>query len=120
MWWSGCQNNQINFNFNLQKSLEIFEKNSADKIWSTKNIKVKMPCPVPDRVKEEKILQNFLDFIQINSWIMILLYQPWYLLIFSFGRKSLQQEYIEQVPLAFNNFMNQSYKLVARGREALT
>ena len=47
---AGCQNNPINLNFNLQKSLEIFEKNSADKIWSNKNIKVKVPCPVPDRV----------------------------------------------------------------------
>ena len=30
--WAGCQNNPINVTFHLQKSLEIFEKNSADKI----------------------------------------------------------------------------------------
>ena len=29
---TGCQNNSIKLNFNLQKSLEIFEKISADKI----------------------------------------------------------------------------------------
>ena len=29
---TGCQNNSIELNFNLQKSLEIFEKISADKI----------------------------------------------------------------------------------------
>ena len=48
---AGCQNNLIDLNFHLQKSLEIFEKKSADKIWSNKYIQVKVPCPVPDRVK---------------------------------------------------------------------
>ena len=38
-----CQNNSID--------LEIFEKNSADKIWSNKDKGIKMSCPVPDRVK---------------------------------------------------------------------
>ena len=28
---AGCQINQIDVNFHLQKSLEIFDKNSADK-----------------------------------------------------------------------------------------
>ena len=32
-----CQNNQIDVNFHLQKSFEIFDKNSADKIWSKKD-----------------------------------------------------------------------------------
>ena len=31
---SGCQINPIDVNFHLQKSLEIFDKNSADKMWS--------------------------------------------------------------------------------------
>jgi hypothetical protein len=31
MSWAGCQNNLIDVNFHLQKSLEIFEKKSADK-----------------------------------------------------------------------------------------
>ena len=48
MSWAGCQNNPIDFNFHLQKSLKIFEKNSADKIWSNKDIQVKVPCPVPE------------------------------------------------------------------------
>ena len=29
MGWAGRQNNPIDLNFHLQKSLEIFEKNSA-------------------------------------------------------------------------------------------
>jgi hypothetical protein len=29
---AGCQINPIDVNFHLQKSLEIFDKNSADKI----------------------------------------------------------------------------------------
>ena len=49
----------LNFNLNLQKSLEIFEKKSADKIWSNKNIKLKMPCPVPDRVNNSNQLNDF-------------------------------------------------------------
>ena len=32
-----CQINRIEVNSHLQKSLEIFDKNSADKIWSKKN-----------------------------------------------------------------------------------
>ena len=50
MSWTGCQNNSIDQNFHLQKSLEIFEKKSADKIWSIKDIKVKVSYSVPDRV----------------------------------------------------------------------
>ena len=38
MSWTGCQNNQIYLNFHLQKSLEIFEKKSAEKIWSNKDV----------------------------------------------------------------------------------
>ena len=30
---AGCQINPIDDNFHLQKGLEIFDKNSADKIW---------------------------------------------------------------------------------------
>ena len=32
----GCQINPTDVNFHLQKSLEIFDKNSVDKIWSKK------------------------------------------------------------------------------------
>ena len=34
---AGCQINPIDVNFYLQKSLEILDKNSADKIWSEKD-----------------------------------------------------------------------------------
>ena len=47
----GCQNNSIDLNFHLQKSLEIFEKKSADKIWSNKDKGIKMSLPVPNRDK---------------------------------------------------------------------
>ena len=51
MSWAGCQNNLIDVNFHLQKSLEIFEKKSADKIWSKKDKGIKVSPPVPNRVK---------------------------------------------------------------------
>ena len=50
MSWTGCQNNPIYLNFYLQKSLESFEKNSADKMSFDKNSRWKVPCPVLDRV----------------------------------------------------------------------
>ena len=34
---AGCQINPIDVNFHLQKRLEIFDKNSADKIWFKKD-----------------------------------------------------------------------------------
>ena len=34
---AGCQINPIDVNFHLQKSLEILDNNSADKIWSKNN-----------------------------------------------------------------------------------
>ena len=37
MSWAGCQNNQLISIFHLQKSLDIFDKISADKIWSKKD-----------------------------------------------------------------------------------
>ena len=56
MSWEASQNNPIYFNFHFKKSFEIFEKKSADKIWSNKNIRVKVPCPMPDRVKATEYL----------------------------------------------------------------
>ena len=41
----GCQTNPIDANFHLQKSLEIFDKNSADKIWSKKDKGVESALP---------------------------------------------------------------------------
>ena len=42
---AGCQINPIDVNFQLQKRLEIFDKNSADKIWSRKNKGVESALP---------------------------------------------------------------------------
>ena len=42
----------------LQNSLEFFEKNSAQKIWSNKDKGIKMPCPVPDRIKVTSVLSE--------------------------------------------------------------
>ena len=42
---AGCQINLIDVNFYLQKSWEIFDKNSADKIWSKKDKGVEIALP---------------------------------------------------------------------------
>ena len=52
-----CQINPIDVNFHLRKSLEIFDENSVDKIWSNKNKDIwgqgdKMSLPMQNRVKE--------------------------------------------------------------------
>ena len=40
---AGCQIKPIDANFTLQKSLEIFDKNSADKNWSKKDNEIIPP-----------------------------------------------------------------------------
>ena len=42
---AGCQINPIDVNFLLQKSLEFFDKNAADKIWSKKDMGVESALP---------------------------------------------------------------------------
>ena len=64
MSWAGCQNNPINLNFHLQKSLDIFEKNSADKIWSIKDIKVKKHAAVP----VVRALYHGEEWLESNCW----------------------------------------------------
>ena len=49
----------IDVNFYLQKSLEIFDTNSADKIQSENYKEVKVPCLMPIRVK----LDLYKDFL---------------------------------------------------------
>ena len=49
-----CQNNPIDVNFYLQKSLEIFVKNSAHKFWSKKESGWKVPSPMPIGVMSRK------------------------------------------------------------------
>ena len=46
----GCQINPIDINFHLQKSLESFDKNSADKISSKKDNGVESASLMPIRV----------------------------------------------------------------------
>ena len=45
-----CQINPIDVNFHLQKCLEIFDKNSADKILSKKNKEIKSSPLMPIRI----------------------------------------------------------------------
>ena len=66
MSWAGCQDNTIDVNLHLQKSLEIFEKNSADKIWSEKDKGMKVSPSVPSRVKTP--LKNIL-LLLLGTWI---------------------------------------------------
>ena len=42
---AGFQINPIDVNFHLQKSLNFFDENSADKIWSKKNKGVESALP---------------------------------------------------------------------------
>ena len=42
---SRCQIKPIDVNFPLKKSLEIFDKYSADKIWSKKDKEIKVSPP---------------------------------------------------------------------------
>ena len=51
---AGCQINPIDLNFHLQKSLEIFDTNSADKIQSQNYKGEKVPCLMLIRVKSQK------------------------------------------------------------------
>jgi hypothetical protein len=49
---AGCQIiPTIDLNFHLQKCLEIFDKNSADKIQSKNYKEVNLPCLMPIMVK---------------------------------------------------------------------
>ena len=62
------------------KRFEIFEKNSADKIWSNKFKGIKMSFPMPERIKGAKaslteLLSWERDSILIWSWIELLNFQ---------------------------------------------
>ena len=48
---AGCQTNPVGVNFHLQKSVEIFDTNSANKIQSQNYKEVKVPCLMPIKVK---------------------------------------------------------------------
>ena len=48
---AGCQIRPIDVNFHLQKSLDIFDKTSADKIWFKKDKEIHVSPLMPSRVK---------------------------------------------------------------------
>ena len=50
---AGCQIDLIDVNFRLQKSFEIFDTNSADKIKSQNYKGVKVTCLMPNRVEAD-------------------------------------------------------------------
>ena len=63
---AGCQIILIDLNFHLQKCLEIFDKNSADKIQFKKYKEVNPPCLMPNIAKYWVIDENTylqLDFV---------------------------------------------------------
>ena len=64
MSWAGCQIDPIGVNFHLQKSLEIFDKNSADKIWSKKDKEIKVSPLIPIRVN---IVHKFLAVKEVGD-----------------------------------------------------
>ena len=45
--------------FTSKKVLNFLKKKSADKIWSNKFKRIKMSCPVPDRVKAAWLCDNW-------------------------------------------------------------
>ena len=53
--------NPIDVNFHLQNSLEIFDKNSADKILSKKDKEIKVSPLMPIRVKPSGSCQIVLN-----------------------------------------------------------
>ena len=52
MSFAGCQVNPIDVNFKLQKSLETFDNNSSDKIWSKNHKEIKLLTLMPIRIKQ--------------------------------------------------------------------
>ena len=64
---AGCQINPIDVNFHLQKSLEIFDTNSADKIQSQNYKGVKVPCLMPIRVKSYQFSGNNGNFHSFST-----------------------------------------------------
>ena len=64
---AGHQINPIDVNFYLKKSLEIFDKKSADKIWSKKYKETKVSPLMPIRVKNS-LLHSII--VQFFKWIL--------------------------------------------------
>ena len=78
---AGCQINPIDVNFHLQKSLEIFEKNSADKIWSKKDKGIKVSPPVPNKrannnFKKTMLRSDTLYYVHLFTQVLLDQYAP--------------------------------------------
>ena len=65
---AGCQISPIDANFHLQKSPEIFDKNSADKNWSKNDKEIKVSPLMLIRVKHTHDL-NFA--LPVNIWMQL-------------------------------------------------
>ena len=71
---AGCQINRIDVNFHLQKSLEIFDTNLADKIQSQNYKEVKVPCLMPIRVRGIPLYFNrYLVRLKLWKYIVLVL-----------------------------------------------
>ena len=58
--WQGVKLTRLMSIFTYhQKSLEIFEKNSADKIWSKKDKRIKVSPPVPNKRANNNFKKNY-------------------------------------------------------------
>ena len=66
---AGLQLNPIGVNFHLQKSLEIFDINSAEKIWSKTDKGWKVPSLMPIMVKIHLCLYQTILTIKFNCLI---------------------------------------------------
>ena len=81
---AGCQIILIDLNFHLKKCLEIFDKNSADKIQFKNYKEVNPPCLMPIRVNSPttKKAQNWKTFLEIwlKSTIFLCnsIWYPWH------------------------------------------
>ena len=61
----GCQIRPIDDNFHLQKSCEIFDKNSADKIWSKKDKEWKVSPLMAIKVNRKIIWSAMQEILKI-------------------------------------------------------
>ena len=95
---AGCQINPNDVNFYVQKSLGIFDTNSADKIQSQNYKGIKVPCLMPIRVK--KSVQHHKNGCQISHrfYYLIWIPTPNYKIGLLFS-----MQYQKQIPLPLSN-----------------
>ena len=72
---AGCQINPICVNFHLQKRVEIFDTNSANKIQSQNYKGVKVPCLMPIRAKGVQTEKKYI-FSSMDDGIRARVIQP--------------------------------------------